>query len=75
MYNYCPYQTSSFLAKCNKAFFFQTALIGSGAQPASYLMTKVSPLPGVRGTGREADHSPACSVDVKNEVSHISTPA
>jgi hypothetical protein len=47
---------------------------GSGAHPASYSMgTRVS-FPGGKAAGREADHSPPCSAEVKNAWSYTTTP-
>jgi hypothetical protein len=41
---------------------------GSGAHPASYPMGTGGPFPGGKARpGRDADHSPASSVEVKNE--------
>jgi hypothetical protein len=39
---------------------------GSGAHPASYPMDTRGSFPGVKRPGREADHSPPSSADVKN---------
>jgi hypothetical protein len=41
---------------------------GSGAQPASYPMCSESSFPGVKRPGREADHSPPSSAQVKECV-------
>jgi hypothetical protein len=41
---------------------------GSGAHPASYTMGTGDPFPGGKARpGRDADHSPLCSVEVENE--------
>jgi hypothetical protein len=41
---------------------------GSGAHPASCKMCTVGPFPGGKARpGRDADHSPLSSADVKNE--------
>jgi hypothetical protein len=41
---------------------------GSGAHPASCTMGTVGPFPGGKGRpGRDADHSPPSSAEVKNE--------
>jgi hypothetical protein len=41
---------------------------GSGAQPASYPMGTGGPFPGGKARpGRDADHSPPSSTEVKNE--------
>jgi hypothetical protein len=39
---------------------------GSGAHPASYTMGTEAVPPGVKRQGREADHSPPSSAQVKN---------
>jgi hypothetical protein len=39
---------------------------GSGAHPASYRVGSGALSPGVKGSRREADHSPASSAEVKN---------
>jgi hypothetical protein len=46
---------------------------GSGAHLASYPMNTRGSFPGVKRPGRETDHSPPSSAEVKNEWSHIST--
>jgi hypothetical protein len=49
------------------------SIIGSGAHPASYPMgTRVS-IPGGKPAGREDDHSPPSSTEVKNAWSYTST--
>jgi hypothetical protein len=40
--------------------------IGSGAHKGSYPMGTGGPFPGVKRHGREADHSPPSSAEVKN---------
>jgi hypothetical protein len=47
---------------------------GSGAHPASYPMGARGSFPGVKRPGREADHSPPTSAEVKNVLSYTSTP-
>jgi hypothetical protein len=47
---------------------------GSGPHPASYRMGAGGSFPGVRRPGREADHSPPCSAEVKNAWSYTFTP-
>jgi hypothetical protein len=57
--------------------FFSSApcLDLSEAHPASYPVGKLGALsPGVERPGREADHSPPSSADVKNSWSCTSTP-
>jgi hypothetical protein len=48
--------------------------IGSGAHPASYLMVAGALSPEVKRLGREADHSPPTSAEVKNTWIYTSTP-
>jgi hypothetical protein len=48
--------------------------IGSGAHPASYPMGTRGSYPGGKAAGREADHSPPSSAEVKNAWSYTSTP-
>jgi hypothetical protein len=41
---------------------------GSGVHPASYPMGTVGPFPGCKARpGRDADHSPPSSAEIKNE--------
>jgi hypothetical protein len=47
---------------------------GSEAHPASYPMVTRGSFPGVKRPGREADHSPPSSAEVKNAWSYTSTP-
>jgi hypothetical protein len=47
---------------------------GSGAHPASYTTGTGDPSLGVKWSGREADHSPPASAEVKNAWSYISNP-
>jgi hypothetical protein len=47
---------------------------GSGVHPASYPMGTRDSFLGLKGSGREADHSPPFSVEVKNAWSYTSTP-
>jgi hypothetical protein len=48
--------------------------IGSGAQSASYPMGTGSSSPGIKQSGREADHSPPTSAEVKKMWIYISIP-
>jgi hypothetical protein len=50
---------------------FQTS---SGVHPPSYLMGTGGPLLGVKRPGREADHSPPTSTEVKKMWVYTSTP-
>jgi hypothetical protein len=45
-----------------------------GIAPASYPMGTGGSFPGVKRPGREADHSPPSSAEVKNSWSYTSTP-
>jgi hypothetical protein len=47
---------------------------GSGTHPASNPMGTGGSFPGVKRPGREVDHSPPSSAEVKNTWSYISTP-
>jgi hypothetical protein len=47
-------------------FLLHSVQNGSGAQSASYPMDTGCSFPGGEPTGREADHSPPSSADVKN---------
>jgi hypothetical protein len=47
---------------------------GSGVQPTSYKMGTGGSFPGVKRQGREADHSPPTSAEVKKMWIYISTP-
>jgi hypothetical protein len=46
----------------------------SGARPTSYPMGTRGSFPGVKRSGREADHSPPSSAEVKNAWSYTSAP-
>jgi len=46
---------------------------GSGAHPASYPMGTGVFIPGIKRPGREDDHSPPSSAEVKNEGSYTSS--
>jgi hypothetical protein len=48
---------------------------GSGAHPASYPISTGDLSPGVKLQGREADHSPLTSVEVKKMWIYTSTPS
>jgi hypothetical protein len=56
-----------------EGIFFLLAT-GSGAHPASYPVGTCGSLPGGKVAGREADHLPPSSVEIKNEWSYTSTP-
>jgi hypothetical protein len=47
---------------------------GSGVHPASYPMGTGDSFPGVKRQGREADHSPLTSAEVKKMWIYTSTP-
>jgi hypothetical protein len=48
--------------------------VGSGAHPASYPMGTEGPFPGGKRQGREADHSPPASAEVKKMWIYTTTP-
>jgi hypothetical protein len=48
--------------------------IGSGSNPASYPMSTGGSFPEVKGPGRETDHSPPISAEVKKTWIYTSTP-
>jgi hypothetical protein len=47
---------------------------GSGTNPPSYPVGTRDSFPGVKRPGREADHSPPSSAEVKNAWRYASTP-
>jgi len=47
---------------------------GSGAHSASYPMDTGDSFTVIKRSGREADHSPPCSTEVKNVWCYTSTP-
>jgi hypothetical protein len=47
---------------------------GSGAHPVCYPMGTRGSFPGVNRPGREADHSPPSSAEVRNAWGYTSTP-
>jgi hypothetical protein len=49
----------------SRTFLLHVVHTGSGAHPASYPMGTGSSFPGLKRQGREADHSPATSAEVK----------
>jgi hypothetical protein len=62
---------SSFRSCFSPYHRFQT---GSGAHPASYTMGIKGSFPGSKWPGRDADHSPPFSAEVKNAWSYTSIP-
>jgi hypothetical protein len=48
---------------------------GSGVHPTSYKMGTVGTFPGLKRQGREADHSPPTSAEVKKMWIYTSTPS
>jgi hypothetical protein len=48
-----------------KYLLLRVVQTGSGVHPTSYTMGTGSPFPGVKRPGREADHSPPTSAEVK----------
>jgi hypothetical protein len=65
-----PLLQCAFVVSCSKKELEQLYLI----YPASYPIGTRGPFPGVKRPGREADHSPPSSVEVKNVWSYTSTP-
>jgi hypothetical protein len=57
--------------KCSLLHIVQT---GSGVHPTSYKMGTGGSFPGVKQQGREADHSPPTSAEVKKIWIYTSTP-
>jgi hypothetical protein len=55
-------------------FFHHRVQTGSGTHPASYPMGTRGSFPGVKRPGREADHSPLSSAEIKNTLNYTSTP-
>jgi hypothetical protein len=58
----------------SRIFTSPTVQTGSGVHPTSYTMGTGGSFPGVRRSGREADHSPPTSAEVKKMWIYISTP-
>jgi hypothetical protein len=54
--------------------FLHIVQIGSGVHPTSYKMGSGGSFPGVKLQGREADHSPPTSAEVKKMCIYTSTP-
>jgi hypothetical protein len=54
--------------------FLHVVQIGSGVHPISYPMANGGFSPGVKRPGREADHSPPASAEVKKMWINTSTP-
>jgi hypothetical protein len=55
-------------------FYRRLGLDGSGVHPTSYKMGTGGSFPGVKRYGREADHSPPTSAEVKKMWIYTSTP-
>jgi len=65
----------SFIIGSDWDFFFATAFspaLGSTQPPTEWLQEALTP--GVKRLGREADHSPPSSAEIKNAWSYTSTP-
>jgi hypothetical protein len=58
----------------SRIFISQIVQIGSGVHPTSYTMGTGGTFPGVNRPGREADHLPPTSVEVKKMWIKTSTP-
>jgi len=63
-----------FLSGAGNFFLRHRIQRGFGAHPDSYRTGTGGPYPGVKRPGREADHSPPSSAEVKNAWSYTSTP-
>jgi hypothetical protein len=66
-----------FPAEAMKRFFsllHRCVKTGSGTHSISYSVGPVTVSPGIKGRGREADHSPPSSIAVKKAWSCTSTP-
>jgi hypothetical protein len=57
-----------------KFLFLYIVQTGSGVHPTSYKMGTGGSFPGVKPQGREADHSPPTSAEVKKMWIYTSTP-
>jgi hypothetical protein len=57
-----------------KIFMHNFVQTGSGVHPTSYKMGNGGSFPGVKRKGREADHSPPASAEVKKMWIYTSTP-
>jgi hypothetical protein len=63
-----------FPVKARNFPFLQSVKTGSWAQPASCRKYTKKSLSGVKWPGREADHTPQSSIQVKNEWSYTYNP-
>jgi hypothetical protein len=66
---------SSSPGRVKKFSLLHVVQTGSGVHPTSYKMGTGSSFPGVKRQGREADHSPATSAEVKKMWIYTSTPS
>jgi hypothetical protein len=65
---------SSSPGRAKKILLLHIVQTGSGVHPVSYKMGTGSSFPGVKRQGREADHSPPTSAEVKKMWIYTSTP-
>jgi hypothetical protein len=68
--------TLVFLVSCTSKRFSLLHIVqtGSGVHPTSYKMGTGGTFPGLKWQGREADHSPPTSAEVKKMWIYTSTP-
>jgi hypothetical protein len=57
-----------------RIYLLQVVQTGSGVHPTSYPINTGALSPGVKRQGREADHSPPTSAEVKKMWTYTSTP-
>jgi hypothetical protein len=65
---------SSSPGNVNTFSLFHIVQTGSGVHPTSYPMCTEGSFPGLKRQGRETDHSPATSAEVKKMWIYTSTP-
>jgi hypothetical protein len=68
------HRSYAFKAYCLISSLLHIVQTGSGVHPISYKMGTRGPLPGVKRQGREADHSPPTSAEVKKIWIYTTTP-
>jgi hypothetical protein len=72
---YVTIEGSGFESRYGPEFsLLQVVQTGSGVHPTSYPMGTGGSFPGVKRPGREADHSPPSSAEVKKMWIYTSTP-
>jgi hypothetical protein len=60
------FNSREYLTTLKRFFVTHSVQTGSGAHPASYSVSTVGSFLGVKRPGREADHSPPSSAEIKN---------